>query len=568
MDKINLKKRSKSNPSSYMDKKKLQELFLSNKSLMSIKNKRNEEHKDNNELSFNLILEKINKLFESFKFLIKKNFSHKLNQSTLKQINNILNKISDNIKEINSKVNQYQSIIVYNEAKIRNLQGTLFVELLDNEILQNNVNTLAQKEKEYELIKEKAGIFVQNGKIINTNRKDNEIIILRKENSKLKDVIEQYKRKLNQKELEFIKKNNSLMKEKSELILKINNLNHQIQKSQIMNNNNSNINYLRFQIDQKKLDLYNNRKSNRTMINESNDIIDNINMNTNTNIPSTINFLNLYDNNCYINYSISNMDFDKKFNTIEKKNVQTINHSHKNSICSNKIKDKFKNLNDENSNINKKIIKEYGDKNNIINHAGITKNYQQNKKFKLNKKKNLNNNIIIKENYNTKYNTSNKIMASVREKNKSHEHHLSNIVNISNINILKNNKNLNSYCVNHKPFKYINHKKNSSINVNNFPFKKIKHNEFNKESKNNNSNKENEKDNYLLNIKNLILKKEQKNKKNKLYLVHKSIVSNSISSNYYYSINNSRNSKIKNNSSKLHTYNTSKLYSLRLNVNN
>ena len=568
MDKINLKKRPRYNLSSNIDKYKLQDLFLTNKYINTIKRGKNEEYKDKdkdknkNEISFNFILDNFNKHIENLKNIFKKNLSE-LNQVIYKQINNILNKITDNIKEINYQINQYQNILIYNEGKIRYLQGELLKELLSKEILQNNVNSLTQKEKDYELIKEKTGIYVQSGKIINTNRKDNEIIILRTENSTLKDVIENYEKKLNQKELEFNKKNNSLIKEKNELILKIHNLNHQIQKRQISNND---INYTRYSIGQRKLDINIKRKSNRTTINESNDIIDNFNMNSNTNIPSTINVFHLYDNNCYIDYSNSNKDHQKKMNTIDIPNIQTmINHSHKNSICTKKIKDKFKNLNEEKHHINKNIIKEYKDENNKLNHTiSISKNYKQNMKFKLNNNRNTNNKIIIKENYNNKYDdTNNKTIISDRTKIKSHDNHLSNVDNIGNISIIKNNKNINYYFINNKPIRHIIHKKNNSIKVNN-------KNENNKECNYNNSNKENKenkKNNNLLNIKNLILKNEKKIKKNKMYLIYRNNNSNNLSSNYY-SMNTSRNSNLKNNLSKLYTYNTTKVTKPKLNVNN
>ena len=92
---------------------------------------------------------------------------------------------------------------------------------MNKEILVNNINVLSKKEKALDLIKEKTGIIVSDGKLINTNRKNNEIIILRTENSNLKGAIEQYEKKLLQKENELTKLNLSFEKEKSELLLKI-----------------------------------------------------------------------------------------------------------------------------------------------------------------------------------------------------------------------------------------------------------------------------------------------------------------------------------------------------------
>ena len=60
---------------------------------------------------------------------------------------------------------------------------------IKNTFLENNIDILIKKEKEYRLIKEKTGILVENGKIIHNDRKENEIFILRAENSNLKNVI-------------------------------------------------------------------------------------------------------------------------------------------------------------------------------------------------------------------------------------------------------------------------------------------------------------------------------------------------------------------------------------------
>jgi hypothetical protein len=69
----------------------------------------------------------------------------------------------------------------------------LFNLELNKKILEESNKNLLRKEKEYELIKQKTGVIVLNGKIINNSRKENEINILRKENSILKDIIEKQK---------------------------------------------------------------------------------------------------------------------------------------------------------------------------------------------------------------------------------------------------------------------------------------------------------------------------------------------------------------------------------------
>ena len=507
--------------------------LLKNKSNINIKNQtqKNDFHQP--------VIQTLNKYLENVQLLIKKNISQDSNHSLIKQINNLFSKISDILKDLDSQINQYQKNIIYNEAKIRNLQGILFSELLNKEIFQNNITSLLQKEKDYELIKEKTGIIVNNGKIINTNRKDNEIIILRTENSTLKGVIEQYEIKMAQKEEEYNKKIINFIKEKNELTLKVNQLKKEMKR---MQNNN----YSRYNIAKKKLNL-NNKKYYEFSgtYNESNDLLNNN--------PSTINILQANDNN-YIIDNLNKYNFGEiKMNTIAATHMHTINHSHKSSTCNAKIKDKFKKFINENNNLNN--IKEEEKFNDNI---PINKTFHQNPKYKSNKKRNINktlnnqiyNKIILKEN--VKNELKNKIIKSDRTKTKSHEHHLS---NIDNINKHKNNSNLNTNFRSNKPVRKIIHKKTNSNKVNTIPFNC---NNLYDKKEYNISNKENNKnENNLINIKNLILNKGQKNKKNKINIIYRNLLPSSLSNSN--SNNNSRNINARNNMSKLYTFNTSKV---------
>ena len=146
------------------------------------------------------------------------------------------NKILDNIDYIFEKLenlfdnyindmknaysSQYESILKAYEQKIRILYENIFNLELNKKILEESNKNLCRKEMEYEFLKQKTGIVIHNGKIINNNRKENEIIILRKENSILKDIIEKQK----QENKQNAQKN---QKEKTEigqkLFLKVNN---------------------------------------------------------------------------------------------------------------------------------------------------------------------------------------------------------------------------------------------------------------------------------------------------------------------------------------------------------
>ena len=117
----------------------------------------------------------------------------------LKEMNNLLNKII-NDKENNNNNNcikNYEPILKKQENTIRGLYGDLLHEKLLKEILEEKIILLLQTQSEYELVKEKTGVIVCDGKIICNERKDNEIMILRTENSTLKNVINEKEKEIN-----------------------------------------------------------------------------------------------------------------------------------------------------------------------------------------------------------------------------------------------------------------------------------------------------------------------------------------------------------------------------------
>ena len=127
------------------------------------------------------------------------------------QIKNKLNNLNDIVKIFNKiyiDFTQLENIRRKDEEKIRNFYKKYFIFELDKEVLEYKIKHLKQKEKEYELLKEKTGAIFCNGKLICNERKDNEIIILRTENSLLKNEI---------KNIE------DLLKEKNNIINHLNN---------------------------------------------------------------------------------------------------------------------------------------------------------------------------------------------------------------------------------------------------------------------------------------------------------------------------------------------------------
>ena len=142
---------------------------------------------------------------------------------------------TDNIKSLNSssklqlekdEIKKYENIIRKLEEKERFLTKIKFQNFLQKEAFENKIEQLMDVEEEYEEMKEK--LKYEDGRFLNNDRKDNEILILRRENSKLKNAIN---------ELEIQNQNlDKLNKEQNEIIYSLNedikNLNIKIEEKQ------------------------------------------------------------------------------------------------------------------------------------------------------------------------------------------------------------------------------------------------------------------------------------------------------------------------------------------------
>ena len=172
----------------------------------------------------------------------------------------------------------YESFLRRDEQTIRILYKNLFSQKLLIDSQDNKLRLLNIKEKEYELVKEKTGAYVKDGQIVFNKQKDNEIIILRQENSNLKSTVEKYEKTIKEKDILIVKlkklynsitkKNSCVKKNKKLLIPNINtNLNdsnnfsnadnlsqypininnaRELLKNKINRQNLSNFNYLKY----------------------------------------------------------------------------------------------------------------------------------------------------------------------------------------------------------------------------------------------------------------------------------------------------------------------------------
>ena len=106
---------------------------------------------------------------------------------SLQQILNIYNK---NIKT-------YENMLIKYENDIRFYIKNYYKINLRKELIENKMNSLQKKEKEYESLKKLTNCYLKNGEFIFVDNKDNAINILRMENSNLKKTINELENKIN-----------------------------------------------------------------------------------------------------------------------------------------------------------------------------------------------------------------------------------------------------------------------------------------------------------------------------------------------------------------------------------
>ena len=161
----------------------------------------------------------------------------------IKRINILLIKITsffDLLLKENKLILKYEKMLQKEENKIRRLYNDIFYLKSTIDYQENTILKYASKEKEFEKLKEKIGAFYSNGKLIYNGRKDNEIMILRTENSNLKSFIEKKEKDIETKEKEIIKLKEQL------LIFNKNKKNNKKKKLNTKNNSLPNINDLKY----------------------------------------------------------------------------------------------------------------------------------------------------------------------------------------------------------------------------------------------------------------------------------------------------------------------------------
>ena len=282
------------------------------------------------------IIDKLRISINLIKVIIPNNISFEINEkidSFFFQIDNFINKI---IYIINSNNVENESLQRKDEQSLRIMYGKLFNQKLINEVLENKILILTKKEKEYELLKQKTGAIICNGQIICNERKDNEIIILRTENSLLKSTI---------------KNNEDLLKEKNELINSLNNdillYKSQIEElKKIKQGKYSSFSNINININEPKKDY-----SNKNIKSKNNKIFDNQKLNNAINNKNGI-------NNIYSSYQM---------------NSQLINRVNNNKNRINKKEEIFNNNNISKNNNKNETKDSINNKTYSINYISVNK---------------------------------------------------------------------------------------------------------------------------------------------------------------------------------------------------
>ena len=152
-----------------------------------------------------------------------------------------------------SKINQYENNLNKLEYKERKLIKLYFQNKLQKEAMENKIGEYMEIEDEYEEMKIK--LKYEDGKFLENDRKENEIIILRQENTNLKKVIKENEEKTKNLEKNILNKENEILslkdsleqlkiklEEKQKELNLFSNINININNNNTLNNNTSNTN--------------------------------------------------------------------------------------------------------------------------------------------------------------------------------------------------------------------------------------------------------------------------------------------------------------------------------------
>ena len=204
-----------------------------------------------------LIRKKIEETKEEQKIIDKEYYEKNINFTN--NINNLL--------EIGEKA-QYENIIRKLESKERILSKIVFQKQLQKDSLEIKMVEYIEMEEEFEEMKTK--LKYEEGRFLRNDRKDNEIKILRGENSNLKISIKEMEEKIKNLENDIVDKNKKISELQDNIKknhLKIKELQKQ---NEILNDNFINININSMSSNNRNTNLYNNINNNNCSNNNLN----------------------------------------------------------------------------------------------------------------------------------------------------------------------------------------------------------------------------------------------------------------------------------------------------------
>ena len=180
----------------------------------------------------------VNYLHDSIKILIVKKIDDSKQEQ--REIDKKFYTNDFNFKLTVDEKNQYENIIRKLESRERFLSRIIFKKELQKNALENKVSEYMEMEDEFEEMKTK--LKYEEGRFLKNDRKENEIIILRGENSNLKQSIQKHEEKITDLDKEILNKNKKI----GQLQKELNNLKEKIKDIQkqyeILNANYININ--------------------------------------------------------------------------------------------------------------------------------------------------------------------------------------------------------------------------------------------------------------------------------------------------------------------------------------
>ena len=301
----------------------------------------------------------VNYIHDSIQILLKKKIEDtKEEQKELDKKFYLESNIIKDIKISEDTISKYENIIKNLESKQRYLTKINFQQKLQIDAMENKIEEYMEMEDEFEEMKTK--LKYEDGRFLNNDRKDNEIIIIRGENSILKNEINKLEENI--KNIE----NENKLKDK-----KINELTNQLE--QLIN-----------KIEKKQSETSSPPRININISNvNSNNNINNNNNNHNEREGIGNNNSNIKKNN-YNNRNNSNFDSNSKlfYNFV---NEQISINNKKNTFSSKKKKEKNDKINHKNyyrnkTSKDKKLLSQkiktklLNNKNNICDLLSTTRN--------------------------------------------------------------------------------------------------------------------------------------------------------------------------------------------------